>query len=197
MIKHALADDRIFVIRDFLTPEECDELIARSEAVGYGDAPIMTPGGPVIYKGMRNNERVMIDDVALASWLWERAAPLIPPEIEGWEVIGLNERFRFYRYDPGQRFLIHIDGYFARSEEERSRLTFMVYLNDDFEGGETAFFSGEGIHIQDWLSVQPERGAALVFDHIILHEGAAVRSGQKYVLRSDVMYRRRVPLYNM
>jgi prolyl 4-hydroxylase len=29
---------------------------------------------------------------------------------------------------------------------------------------------------------------ALLFDHHLLHEGAAVMSGRKYVLRSDVMY---------
>jgi hypothetical protein len=31
---------------------------------------------------------------------------------------------------------------------------------------------------------------ALIFEHQILHEGAAVISGRKYVLRSDVMYGR-------
>jgi prolyl 4-hydroxylase len=31
---------------------------------------------------------------------------------------------------------------------------------------------------------------ALVFDHQQVHEGAAVESGRKYVLRTDVMYRR-------
>ena len=29
---------------------------------------------------------------------------------------------------------------------------------------------------------------ALIFDHFLLHEGAAVTRGRKYVLRSDVMY---------
>lgn len=31
---------------------------------------------------------------------------------------------------------------------------------------------------------------ALVFDHLMLHEGAAVQSGRKYVLRTDIMFRR-------
>jgi hypothetical protein len=29
---------------------------------------------------------------------------------------------------------------------------------------------------------------ALIFEHQLLHEGAAVTQGRKYVLRSDVMY---------
>ncbi len=40
------------------------------------------------------------------------------------------------------------------------------------------------------LAVKPECGKALVFFHRQLHEGAAVIRGRKYVLRSDIMYRR-------
>lgn len=40
-----------------------------------------------------------------------------------------------------------------------------------------------------YLSVQPKEGMALVFMHSIWHEGAIVRNGKKYVLRTDVMYK--------
>jgi prolyl 4-hydroxylase len=39
------------------------------------------------------------------------------------------------------------------------------------------------------LSVQPKEGMALAFMHSIWHEGAVVRNGKKYVLRTDVMYK--------
>ena len=58
----------------------------------------------------------------------------------------------------------------------------MIYLNDDFEGGAT---------ILSGISVKPRRGMALVFIHELLHEGAPVTKGRKYVLRSDVMFNRR------
>ena len=96
--------------------------------------------------------------------------------------VGLNERFRCYRYEPGQRFAPHRDGYFERNDRERSLLTFMIYLNDDFSGGETAFLSYG-------CSAKPRVGTALLFQHLLDHEGCVVRSGVKYVLRSDVMYR--------
>ena len=38
-------------------------------------------------------------------------------------------------------------------------------------------------------AVVPEQGMALVFVHAVLHRGAPVTRGRKYVLRSDVMYR--------
>lgn len=58
-------------------------------------------------------------------------------------------------------------------------LTFMVYLNEDFEGGRTEF---------GWEVVAPATGTALVFPHRRRHRGAVVSAGRKYVLRTDVMY---------
>ena len=97
-------------------------------------------------------------------------------------------RFRYYRYDPGQQFAPHYDGAFVRGPDEESKLTFMVYLNEGFAGGETNFYDGWSAAPR--LSVRPECGKALVFVHRQLHEGAAVVRGRKYVLRTDVMYRR-------
>jgi hypothetical protein len=180
-----------FVIRGFLSPAECERYVALSEGVGYGDAPINTFSGPVVNKRMRNNERVMLDDPALAADLWGRLRPFVPEACGQWRACGLNERLRFYRYDPGQRFDWHFDGPFERSPTEVSAMTFMVYLNDGFGGGATEFdfrftTGDEGERL---VPVIPEAGMALVFFHRILHQGAPVTGGRKYVLRSDVMYR--------
>ncbi len=68
----------------------------------------------------------------------------------------------------------------CRSDKEMSLLTFLMYLNDDFHGGETEF---------PWQKIKPMRGSALIFPHRLSHQGAPVISGVKYVLRTDVMYR--------
>ena len=57
----------------------------------------------------------------------------------------------------------------------------MIYLNDDFTGGETTF---------DDVSIQPKTGTALCFIHEQKHEGTPVIEGTKYVIRTDVMYRK-------
>lgn len=188
MRKEQLDGDDVFVIHDFFTPDECAAAVARSEASGYEEAPITTADGPVMNKGVRDNARVIIDDPDEAARLFERARPLMPAVVERrWELVGFNERWRYYRYDPGERFAPHFDGYFRRDNGEQSQLTFMVYLNDDFAGGETNFLFPTG---QPYLSVRPARGMALVFIHWKLHEGAAVLRGRKYVQRTDVMFRR-------
>jgi predicted 2-oxoglutarate/Fe(II)-dependent dioxygenase YbiX len=185
MNKESLDEDNIFVIRNFLTPEECSDFVARSEQAGYEEATITTTAGFVMNKDVRDNARLLLDEVDLAARLWQRAAPFLPQNIRNSQAVGFNERFRFYRYDPGQKFAPHWDGCFERDNGERSQLTFMVYLNDDFAGGETKFYLNNGM---PRLEVRPERGTALVFVHQQLHEGAPVVRGRKYVLRTDVMY---------
>ncbi|MEZ4298718.1 MAG: 2OG-Fe(II) oxygenase [Polyangiaceae bacterium] len=170
------------VVADLLTPEECRAWIARIEAAGPSLAPITTARGAVVDEGIRNNTRVMFDDVALAADLFARIAPHCPPRMKGMDLCGANERLRCYKYEPGQRFAPHHDGAFFRSDNERSFLTFMVYLNDDFEGGETDLMSLGKV-------IQPKPGRALLFQHAILHEGRTVTRGIKYAVRSDVMYR--------
>jgi predicted 2-oxoglutarate/Fe(II)-dependent dioxygenase YbiX len=179
MSEYQWISDDIFTVSGFCGDSECDGYIQLGESLGFGDAPINTFFGPGMAKDVRNNSRVLLDDPGRAQLIWERARLYVPERLGGHRALGLNERFRFYRYDPGQTFRWHRDGYFQRSNGERSRLTFMIYLNDDFEGGETRF---------ERATVRPVKGMALFFDHPMLHEGAEVKRGRKYVLRTDVMY---------
>ena len=171
--------DSIIEIPGFLSAAECAGLIARSEQLGYVPAGVATPTGAQLIKGIRNNYRVECRDAALAAMLWQRAAALLPPEPDGAPAVGLHEDFRFYRYGVGERFNKHKDGRISVSAEIASRWTFLLYLNDDFAGGETEF---------ETLTVAPQQGAALCFRHELRHKGCAVTAGRKYVLRSDVLY---------
>jgi predicted 2-oxoglutarate/Fe(II)-dependent dioxygenase YbiX len=186
--RESLDGDRLFLIHDFFTADECQSAVDRSERAGYEAATVTTAEGAVRIAEIRDNARLIEEDRALAETLWTRARQFLPPTVDSWRGIGLNERFRFYRYDPGQKFAPHFDGYFERDNGERSQLTFMVYLNDDFAGGETKFYGADRDRAVERVTVRPVRGMALVFAHLQLHEGASVVQGRKYVLRTDVMY---------
>jgi predicted 2-oxoglutarate/Fe(II)-dependent dioxygenase YbiX len=185
--KQCLDGEQVFVIPQFLSGDECEHLIVLSETLGYCDAPITTPAGFVMQKDVRDNLRVMHDNTEMATQFYLRLEPFLVKTIEAWQASGLNERWRFYRYDVGQTFRPHYDGCYRRSDIEESLFTFMIYLDEDFEGGETNFYHEDG---QLRLTVEPSRGMALIFWHNQLHEGAPVLKGRKYVVRSDVMYRR-------
>lgn len=171
----------VFTVPGVLGASECREVIATMEELGFDDAPITTAAGFVMRPDIRNNQRVMFDDVPFAAELFARIRGALPERLCGRRPVGVNERFRCYRYEPGQRFAPHYDGAFQRSRTERSELTFMVYLNDDFTGGHTAFHDFD-------VTVRPITGMALLFQHQTLHEGCVVASSVKYALRSDVMY---------
>jgi prolyl 4-hydroxylase len=172
----------VWTIPDVMSAAECRDAISRIEHLGPAAAPVSTSRGMVMMPDVRNNERVMFDDVDLAARLFARIRESLPPVMCGMQAVGANERFRCYRYSPGQLFAPHYDGSYERTERERSLLTLIVYLNDDFEGGRTAFHDFD-------LEAIPKAGTALVFQHLLLHEGCKVHSGVKYAMRSDVMYR--------
>ncbi len=171
--------DGIFTIPGFIDATECADLIRHSEQVCYEPATVVTADGTRVVDSIRNNARVIEDDFDRALALWSRVRTHIPPFLGPRQAIGVNERFRFYRYDPGERFAGHIDAPFRRENGETSFLTFMIYLNDGFTGGETTFRE---------TTVVPEPGMALLFRHDLFHEGSAVTKGRKYVLRTDVMF---------
>lgn len=145
----------------------------------------------------RSNTRRIIHYEALRDVLWERIQSFLTPSLPHksldarWRMYGLNPQFRFCRYEPGQKFAAHYDGNFMVSSENKSFYTFMIYLNGGFDGGATNFLSDSATPPRGRVleSLAPEPGMLLVFQHNIFHEGEELRSGLKYMMRSDVMYK--------
>lgn len=205
-------------INNVFTETECDDLIKRSEEAGYEEALVnVGRGRQQKIKDVRNSDRCIIDDPELAETIWQRVRSAI--ETVGDEekqaanlhkvidhrrdcsyqsrnmwAVGLNERLRFLRYDPGQYFKPHSDGSFFRQRGERygeqSFVTLQLYLNEGFLGGETTFLGDD-----DSMSIPftPKTGSVLLFDHTLCHEGSLLTKGRKYVIRTDVMYTKRGP----
>ena len=176
-------DNYRHIEKEFLSPQECEDYIEWAEDIGFEEALIQVSGqGQVMNKDVRDNYRVILDSIIVARHLWNRMEH-IAPEMEGWEPIGLNERIRFYRYEFGQQFKRHMDGPHRRENGERSWVTMIIYLNDDFDGGATQF-------IDPFQMVYPETGSMLLFKHRQLHQGDPVTKGTKYVMRTDIMYKK-------
>ncbi len=170
--------DRAFGIDDFLSASECHQLIVEAERHGFDAATVRTMAGPKMLQNIRNNERVIFESPDWVANLWQRLTTVNLPTLDGEVAMALPKDLRFYKYTVGQRFRMHKDGGWTEANMS-SKLTFMVYLNDGFVGGETDFRE---------FKVIPKMGSALLFIHDTWHEGAAVTEGVKYVLRSDVLY---------
>lgn len=91
------------------------------------------------------------------------------------------EAFNFVKYiSPGQEFKIHAD----HGPAYNTTVSIVVYLNDDYEGGEIYFPR------LDKLSYKPKMGDIAIFpsNYIYEHASLPMKSGTKYcvVIMSDI-----------
>ncbi|KAG0346163.1 hypothetical protein BG004_002285 [Podila humilis] len=191
-----------FTVQDILTPQECQALIDRAESTNGGFQVALVNTGPsgrgIHLPGYRDGQRNILDDTEFASKIWDRIKSYVPPTFGHLSVVGLNERMRFLKYSPGDKFEAHMDGEYRRQDGsgDRTKLTIQLYLNEACTGGATsfldekAFYSPKGADLDGAakLAVHPKVGQLLVFQHDLLHEGSPVLGGVKYVIRSDILY---------
>ncbi|AZZ90684.1 hypothetical protein EUZ85_08120 [Hahella sp. KA22] len=178
-----------FVLRGVFSAALCEQLLADALARGFSAADAKYP------PSYRNNARQVVDDPILAQSLFEICRKFLPQNlpdaanIPAWELRSLNPRLRLCRYSAGQSFFPHQDGVYACPDGSESKLTFLLYLNDaaEFGGGDTLFFK-DAFATEINARFTPRRGDLIVFDHRLWHSGDTVLSGEKYILRSDLIY---------
>jgi len=171
-----------------LTELECDTLIKDCERIGFQESPIGR-GTTQIVKEIRNNSRLILNanDVILKrleDYLLDKL--LVPKEYKGMKFSRLNDVFRVYKYTDGQYFRSHRDDSIVLDNEE-TQLTILIYLNTCASGATVVYPYGIS---QVWrvMKMKCARGAVLVFDHDLWHEGEEVINETKYVLRTDAFY---------
>lgn len=179
----------IFAIDGFLPPAVCDWMIARAQALVEPALVYDHATGSGRREGVRTNTAALFDldrmDVVLAL-VRERIA-----RVAGLPVPGL-EWTQVLHYDVGQTFDWHVDwldpatpGYAADLAARGQRIaTFLVFLNDDFEGGETAFEAGGLRHrgrkgeALMWANTLPDGS----IDRRTRHAGLPPTKGEKWLL---------------
>lgn len=181
-------DKVCFVIKQAFSNEECDQFVLNK---------IFKKANTHYPTYYRNNDRLVVDDLQLSQKLFDKIKENIPQlveinnqdQIEQWHLKKLNSRIRFCRYLPDQYFNKHLDGVYYESTDSQSILTFMLYLNgkEDFTGGRTLFFEDK-FNDQIIKEFLPEKGDLIIFDHNLWHSGEKLVSGEKYILRSDIIY---------
>ena len=193
--------DQILIIRNFFTSKLCRDWVSYLTTLSM----TTTPGKPKRGEAARVNDRFQIDDPIFAKQLWDQTSlKHLVEQYEdqtAWrgEVLGLNPNIRIYRYRPGQFFDQHYDEsnkviFGSEKVAGRTTWTLLIYLTT-CEGGETAFYpepKRRGEWMPEPIEVGMEVGMALLHNHdeCMLHEGKEVRSGEKWVLRSDLVVKR-------
>jgi hypothetical protein len=103
--KHPIVP-QLNMFQDVLSPDECTQIIAAGEAIGFEpDAPIREVGEE---SSILAHNFYWLVDTAFCSKLWSRVEEFVPKFVAGKQVRGLNRRFRVYRYVPGAEYRAHI-----------------------------------------------------------------------------------------
>lgn len=201
--------DDIFIANSLLSVEECDSLICAAEKEGFGTTPY-----PKDYRG---NLRLLAKDEELTKALFARLQGFLPKFLEEggqrYELVSLNPLLRLAKYYPPSCFKAHVDAYYDNALSEKSMYTVNIYLNGgEFQGGTTRFYLDDDMddpsqkkssfnfnflsvfHRTRRTEVVPLAGRALIFRQppakSYLHDGDNVVNGIKYLMRTDVMYRK-------
>jgi predicted 2-oxoglutarate/Fe(II)-dependent dioxygenase YbiX len=164
----------VFVIEGFLDPDECREARDRLE---LADKTLR------VDDRFRSNDRVtLMDNFSRARKIFDRLRRHTDLFYEeGFMPVGCNPRFHVYSYSkPGDQFTLHADQPYIL-DDMISFYTVLVYLSDEYEGGEALIGGTE--------KFKPSAGTAVVFPHYILHGAAPLISGSRHTMRTDVMYR--------
>lgn len=213
-----------FIAENAVTAEERDYLMGFLQRVSWQPVSITgmqgnyEPGDPI------GSWRASSFQEEYARVLFERIRPFIPAvrhfdenaktdwdHHEQWEPIGINPLLRFIKYTDGGLLVPHYDAPYVASDEERTLMSFVVYLDNDpnLEGGAVRFLHDpqENVRLEDRnladltepatedevrISLHPTPGSAVVFDHRVLHESQLVQgTGQKTIIRTDIVYRKK------
>ncbi|WP_434930384.1 prolyl hydroxylase family protein [Shewanella sp. HL-SH5] len=201
-----------FQLLNVLSADECQRLIAVSESMGFlPDAAVSLP------RDVRHNDSLTwVVDNATEQVIWNRIKHLMDDNLgifAGKAALGLNNRFRFYRYNEGDYFKPHSDGSWPGSQvingelvrdafgDRYSQLTFLILLTEDFEGGATRFLvnadnpqlpakRGDNVKTVD---IRTPAGSVICFPHGMhplhcIHSSEPIYKGVKYIIRTDMLF---------
>jgi hypothetical protein len=127
-------------------------------------------------------DRHVFRDDALAAVIFRRLYGTLPADMR--DRVAINPYFRFSKYLENGFFDVHRDGVNQDEHGRRSICTVNIFLNAEFQGGETDFLNEARSLVR---RASPSAGRAAVFDVNILHRGNKVTGGYKFLLRTDVM----------
>jgi hypothetical protein len=206
------------LLSNVLTPRECQQFMNIAESFGYvrdavdgieafvmmGDdallGPIFDRCKHLLPQQTADGKPLKCINPRLRFFRYSQGAEYHPHIDGSWTLGGSDKSY----YSEG------------KDATEHSYMTFLIYLNGGFDGGGTTFFVAPSDELSATAnattdaasnhadedgsftpiiaqSVEPVEGSILCFPHGIVegslvHEGSAVKSGVKYVIRSDIMF---------
>jgi len=181
----AMAQPRIVLFGNLLSPEECDAIVAAAAPRLARSLTVATRTGGEEVNDDRTSDGMFFQrgENEVVRRLEERIARLVNWPVEN------GEGLQVLHYRPGAEYKPHYD-YFDPKEPGTATIlrrggqrlaTLVIYLNEPEQGGGTVFPDVQ-------LEVAPRRGNAVFFSYDradprtgTLHGGSPVRAGSKWI----------------
>jgi hypothetical protein len=160
----------------FFSPMLADEIAQVAENAQYEPSLTSSGGG----RDHRRSHGFFMHEISralLESFVSYASEPLYYAVRHAWQWTFSNiADVSLLRYEPGEFYLRHIDAADSQLCAMR-QVSFVVYLSDDFSGGNTYF-------PRQMVSIVPKKGSAVIFPSGITHphEAQSISSGVKYVI---------------
>jgi PKHD-type hydroxylase len=169
---HTDPDYTFWHFSDAMTPEAAKKLIESLEAQTQGEAALVGGNGP----GELDRKIRDVKKVNLPSYRGIGATMAgmgIAANMQAWKFdITHSNQTDYLKYDEHGHYKAHVDTFINPNEKECRKLTVLVFLNDDFEGGKLFLQNG---HKKIYPPQAP--GTCLVFPSFIMHGVEPVTKG--------------------
>lgn len=172
----------LYAIEDFLNQQECEKIVALIQSK-LRPSELTTAEADKSYRTSRTCDLGRLNDTFMAE-IDQRICNMIGIDESYSEVV------QGQYYEEGQQFKAHTDFFEAHEIDEyggkmgQRTYTFMIYLNDVEEGGETNF-----VNVNE--PVKPKRGMAVIWNSLYnsgmpnsnsMHHGMPVIKGYKAII---------------
>lgn len=182
---HSITADNV------IPPNLCNQIIKYANSFNYRECRF----GGKVDKNVRKSTEIHIKNDNMLDKVWSYVKNYTPQTYNGFKLIGPDyNRLYLLKYGSSDFFKKHYDGYSNDKYRNKSQLTFLLYLNENVEGGATRFFAHDDLKFsppiddKDIYDINPKTGSIVIFDHNILHCGMPVIKGYKYCLRFNILY---------
>jgi hypothetical protein len=166
-----------YVVRDAVTPAFCDKLIQEySKPEVEKELPFIGEGRDLeknINLDIRNVQRLQLPLYAGIGATLTAIGLNVNYEIWKYDITHSNQS-EFLMYDIKGKYETHVDTFHARSNETR-KLTILVFLNDDFEGGKFYIQNGH-----ERTYPEQKKGTVLIFPSFMPHGVEPITKGVRY-----------------
>ena len=188
----APANDPYFYVNSTsLTKEQCENIIKKFENQSKNHRPGVTGGGhnPSLKRtkeinvsrtpGWQEEDTLLCEALrtALSEYALKVATLCNNPEIISHMSGGntIDTGYQIQKYDKGQGIYNWHHDFVINSDVSARQLTFLWYINNVEEGGETLFFHGK---------IKPKAGTLIIFPATwnYNHKGCVPTSGDKYII---------------